>query len=134
MSINKLLIILLVITTFISAGVLSNKDNTPRFIVYDGVFKDLGTIQKEETRDIIYSFYNAGDSLLVIESIKPTCKCTIIDSALSVIPPKEGGKLKFRYEGSKRSGNKVHGVRIRTNEKDISLHKLFFKVRVENPK
>lgn len=97
----------------------------------DSTYLDLGTTKEGTQVDIIYHFKNTGDKNLVIESVSPSCGCTIADKPNEPIAPGNEGTIKAKFDSDHKVGNNTKTIVVTANTKDTRQHTLTFKVVVE---
>jgi hypothetical protein len=68
----------------------------PTIIEFEKAEYDLGTYKAGESVKIVVPFKNAGDADLIIDNVKPSCACTVLE--WTTTPLKPGGKGEIRAE------------------------------------
>jgi hypothetical protein len=62
---------------------------------------DFGKISKDVPVTHKFKFTNAGDDVLVITTVKPSCGCTVTDYSKDPIPAGQEGFVKATYNAAK---------------------------------
>ncbi|MCH5684772.1 DUF1573 domain-containing protein [Niabella sp. W65] len=98
----------------------------------DSTFKDIGVVRGKDSALITYKFKNTGDKPLIIQAIKSSCGCTVVDSLKEpVLPGKESLiKVKF-YAADQAVATHEKHVYVITNTKPHHGTTLSFKVEVK---
>ena len=91
----------------------------------DSTTQNLGKLVKDQSIEISFRFKNAGNKVLLIESVSAQCGCTIPEKPEKPIAPGEEGTIRAKYNGS------GHGViskqiYVRANTNPARDHTLTF--------
>lgn len=76
------------------AAALPKAASAPK-IQFDRLVYDFGKTSQVDTVMGMFKFKNVGDAVLKIESLKPTCGCTIAEVKPDTLKPGESGELAF---------------------------------------
>ena len=79
---------------------------------------DFGEAYQGDLVTHIYGFENAGRSVLRIERVRASCRCTAAVLSKRRIPPWGRGEVKVRFDTEGREGEETHTVRIYSNDPD----------------
>ena len=84
---------------------------------------DFGTIKAGEKVTHQFHFKNTGENPLKIESVKPSCGCTVTEWTRGEILPGETGFVDTEFNSSGKEGlqTKTVNVNLNTVEKNITL-------------
>ena len=64
-------------------------------IEFEQTVYDFGKTSQVATVSGVFKFSNAGDGILKVESLKPSCGCTVAELKPDTLPPGETGELAF---------------------------------------
>jgi len=64
-------------------------------IEFEQTVYDFGKTSQVATVSGVFKFRNAGDGVLKVESLKPSCGCTVAELKPDTLPPGETGELAF---------------------------------------
>lgn len=78
---------------------------------------DFGKIKKDVEVEHVFTFTNAGESPLIISSVKASCGCTVAEYSTEAIAPGEKGFVKAKYNAAK-SGVFTKTVTINSNTEE----------------
>jgi hypothetical protein len=77
--------------------------------------QDYGSITEGQRLALSFHFKNSGDKPLVIESVKPTCGCTIANYPKEPIAPGEEGEITGEFDSNGREGLQHKHMTVRSN-------------------
>ena len=83
--------------TALCAGTLCNSalgEGAP-ILQFEQVVYDFGKTSQVQSVSGVFKYKNAGDTLLKIESAKPSCGCTVAELKPDTLPPGASGELPF---------------------------------------
>src|SRR5258705_2342268 len=66
--------------------------------------KDYGKITEGQKLEVLFRFKNTGNKPLVIESVHPSCGCTVADPPKEPIAPGAEGEIKGSFDSNGKSG------------------------------
>jgi mono/diheme cytochrome c family protein len=75
---------------------------TPKIFVADSN-ADLGTVEQGDSLKHSYIIQNVGNDILRIDSIKPSCGCTVASISTKQVPPFQSAELKVTFNSSGRA-------------------------------
>lgn len=108
-----LLMAILLFTTLgaTAQGVLNtgNGDDPadPTIIAFEKTEYDLGTFKSGDIVKIVVPFKNAGDADLIIDTVKPSCKCTSLIYPETPIKPGGTGEIKAEIDTAEMVGDET---------------------------
>lgn len=87
---------------------------------------DMGAFCMDEpVRKCVFRFTNVGDAKLVINKVRVTCGCTVVDYPKDFIAPGGSGEITVTYDGTgKMPGRFKKSITIEANTKD-TLTRIF---------
>lgn len=91
----------------------------------DSTTLNLGKLKKNQEVEVSYRFKNAGDKVLVVESVSAGCGCTIPEKPEKPIGPGEEGVIKAKFNGS-GNGTISKFITVIANTKPDRSHTLTF--------
>jgi len=91
--------------------------------------KQIGKITEGEKVEITYRFVNTGNQPLVIQSVVPTCGCTVAEKPDQPIAPGKEGLIKAVFDSHGRAGSQHKTLTVYSNT-ETSFHPLTFDVEV----
>jgi hypothetical protein len=77
--------------------------------------RDFGSITEGQRLALSFRFKNTGDKPLVIESVKPTCGCTIADYPKEPVAPGGEGEITGEFDSNGREGMQHKHMTVRLN-------------------
>ena len=77
--------------------------------------RNYGKIREGQKLAISFRFKNAGEHPLIIESVTPTCGCTVADFPRQPIAPGEEGEITGEFDSNGRQGLQHKQLTIRAN-------------------
>jgi hypothetical protein len=92
--------------------------------------KDLGTIIEGQKLEVSFKFRNTGDKPLVIQSVAPSCGCTVADPPKEPIAPGKEGEIKGVFDSNGRIGPNHKTLTVTANTKPSQQRFLTFNVVV----
>jgi len=96
--------------------------------------KDYGKIAEGQKLEVLYRFKNTGDKPLVIESVRPSCGCTVANPPKEPIAPGAEGEIRGSFDSNGKSGMQQKTIYVAANTKGVQSHELKFSVDVEKKK
>jgi len=93
--------------------------------------KDFGKIVEGQKLEVSFRFKNTGDKPLVIESVRPSCGCTVADPPKEPVAPGEEGEIKGSFDSNGKSGEQHKTLFVKANTKGGQEHELVFTVTVQ---
>ncbi|MBO9572037.1 MAG: DUF1573 domain-containing protein [Chitinophagaceae bacterium] len=134
--IRNLLIIFLVATTIYSCGnnegAAANSSVTEKqftSIQWIDSVKNYGNINEGQKLAISFRFKNSGEKPLIIESVKPSCGCTIADYPKEPIAPGAEGEITGEFDSHSREGLQHKELTVMANTSPVE-HNILFEVNV----
>jgi Protein of unknown function (DUF1573) len=92
--------------------------------------KDYGKITEGQKLEVLFRFKNTGNKPLVIESVHPSCGCTVADPPKEPIAPGAEGEIKGSFDSNGKSGQQHKTIAVMANTKGTESHELTFTVEV----
>ena len=89
---------------------------------------DFGKVSMNESVTVEFEFSNPGLMPLIINSVKPSCGCTVADYPKEPIAPGDSGKITVKYKGS-TPGYFSKSITVTTNATE-STTRLYIKGEV----
>ena len=131
MNINRLIIILLFVTTTATAVYAERLPD----IEFEKTTIDLGTFSSDKPKQkAVFKFMNTGRRPLFILSVRTGCGCTDAEYSRQAVLPGKTGEIIVNYDGSNRlSGEFSKQVLVRSNAPKESV-RLVIKGNMEMPK
>jgi hypothetical protein len=116
-----------------SAVLPEEKKDTASFtsIQWIDSVKDYGKIAEGQKLEVLYRFKNTGSKPLVIESVHPSCGCTVADPPKEPIPAGAEGEIKGTFDSNGKSGQQHKTIFVMANTRGIQNHELSFTVDVQ---
>jgi hypothetical protein len=93
--------------------------------------KDYGKIAEGQKLEVLFRFKNTGSKPLVIESVRPSCGCTVADPPKEPIAPGAEGEIKGSFDSNGKSGQQHKSITVMANTKGTESHELIFTVDVQ---
>jgi hypothetical protein len=93
--------------------------------------KDYGKITQGQKLEVLYRFRNTGNKPLIIESVHPSCGCTVADPPKEPIAPGAEGQIKGSFDSNGKSGEQHKTIFVMANTKGTQNHELAFTVDVQ---
>lgn len=93
--------------------------------------KDYGKINQGDKLEVLFRFKNTGDKPLVIESVHPSCGCTVADPPKAPIAPGAEGEIKGSFDSNGKSGLQHKTITVMANTKGVQSHELSFSVDIQ---
>src|SRR5450432_1416833 len=93
--------------------------------------KDYGKITEGQKLEVLYRFKNTGNKPLIIESVHPSCGCTVADPPKEPIAPGAQGEIKGAFDSNGKSGQQHKTIFVMANTKGVQNHELAFTVEVQ---
>jgi hypothetical protein len=86
----------------------------PPAIVFTDTVRNL-TIVHGNIMPITFSFHNAGDSMLIISNVEPSCDCMTASASKKNIAQGENAEINISYDPKDESGSLWREVYVTTN-------------------
>ncbi len=93
--------------------------------------KDFGKVTEGQKVEVLYRFKNIGDKPLIIESVRPSCGCTVADPPKEPIAPGAEGEIKGSFDSNGKNGMQHKTLYVTANTKGSQTHDLIFTVDVQ---
>lgn len=93
--------------------------------------KDYGKIAEGQKLEVSFRFKNTGNKPLVIESVHPSCGCTVADPPKEPIAPGAEGEIKGSFDSNGKSGQQHKSIEVTANTKGSQSHEVNFTVEVQ---
>ncbi len=93
--------------------------------------KDYAKITEGQKLEVVFRFKNTGNKPLVIESVHPSCGCTVADPPKEPIAPGSEGEIKGSFDSNGKSGQQHKTIEVIANTKGTQSHELAFTVEVQ---
>jgi hypothetical protein len=87
---------LLVFFILISTGIYSQKKATP-IMEFETEVINYGKINQQSSGKKTFKFTNVGNAPLIIQKVKGSCGCVVMDFPKKPIMPNETGEIKITY-------------------------------------
>jgi Protein of unknown function (DUF1573) len=115
------------------AGLVSAALDTTKFtsIQWIDSVKEYGKINEGQKLEVLFRFKNTGDKPLIIESVRPSCGCTVADPPKEPIAPGEEGEIKGSFDSNGKNGQQHKTIYVYANTKGRQNHELTFTVDVQ---
>ena len=91
--------------------------------------QNYGKINEGQKLAISFRFRNSGNKPLIIESVQPTCGCTVADYPKEPIAPGAEGEITGSFDSNGREGLQRKHITVRTNT-DPAQQDVTFEVNV----
>jgi len=111
-----------------AAGGATRKTTTIQWI--DSV-RNLGKINEGQKLAVSFRFRNSGTNPLVIESVQPSCGCTVADFPKEPIAPNKEGEIAATFDSEGREGLQHKELTVRANTGGSGEQKIVFEVDVQ---
>ena len=92
--------------------------------------KEYGKITEGQKLEVSFRFKNTGDKPLIIESVRPSCGCTVADPPKEPIAPGAEGEIKGSFNSEGKEGEQHKTLFVTANTKGGQTHDLTFAVTV----
>jgi hypothetical protein len=92
---------------------------------------DLGRLLQGESRDFSFEVKNAGDAVLEISEVRPTCGCTSTGKGQYTIKPGGKATIPFTFNTGNFMGEQHKSMSVRSNDPDRSIVNLKFSATIE---
>ena len=93
--------------------------------------KNYGKITEGQKLEVAYRFKNTGTKPLIIESVHPSCGCTVADPPKEPVAPGAEGEIKGSFDSNGKSGQQHKTIFVMANTKGVQNHELSFTVDVQ---
>lgn len=117
----------------VQAGLVSGPVDSTKFTSIEWLeqTKDYGKITEGQKLEVSFRFKNTGDKPLVIESVRPSCGCTVADPPKEPVAPGAEGEIKGAFDSNGKSGAQHKTIYVNANTKGAQSHELTFTVDVQ---
>src|SRR3982751_4868063 len=88
--------------------------------------KDYNKITEGQKLEVVFRFKNTGNKPLIIESVHPSCGCTVADPPKEPIAPGAEGEIKGSFDSNGKSGQQHKSIEVTANTKGVQSHDLVF--------
>jgi len=85
---------------------------------------DFGEVSSGKIVDIAFEFENAGDDVLLIKNVVPSCGCTTADLAKKEYQPGEKGTIASKFNTSGYNGKVIKTITVTSNDGDAAETRL----------
>lgn len=92
--------------------------------------KDMGQINEGQKLEVTFRFKNTGDKPLIIQSVQPSCGCTVADKPEEPIGPGKEGIIKGVFDSNGKPGVNTKTMTVLANTQGTTAHHLSFTVNV----
>lgn len=123
-----------------AAGPVSSENNTATPATRDSsqftsiewtqTHKNFGRITEGQKVEVAFHFKNTGNKPLIIESVQPSCGCTVAETPKEPIAPGAEGVIKGAFDSNGRVGMQHKSIYVETNTKEKQSHELVFELEV----
>jgi hypothetical protein len=93
--------------------------------------RDFGKITEGQKLEVSFRFKNTGDKPLIIESVRPSCGCTVADPPKEPVAPGAEGEIKGSFDSNGKNGDQHKTLFVIANTKGTQEHELAFTVNVQ---
>jgi len=114
-------------------GAIQEPVDSSRFTTIEWIekTKDYGKITEGQKLEVSFRFKNTGDKPLIIESVHPSCGCTVADPPKEPIAPGSEGEIKGSFDSNGTQGDQHKTLVVTANTKGGQTHDLSFTVSVD---
>ena len=113
-----------------TAGMASQDTTQFTSIQWIDSTKNLGKIYAGQNLQVHFRFKNTGNKPLVIQSVTPSCGCTVADYPKKAIAPGEESEVTGAFDSKGREGLQQKNMTVVANTKGNQNHVLRFEVEV----
>jgi hypothetical protein len=115
------------------AGLVSGPVDSTKFTKIEWLeqTKDYGKITEGQKLEVSFRFKNTGDKPLIIESVRPSCGCTVADPPKEPVAPGAEGEIKGAFDSNGKNGAQHKTIYVSANTKGTQSHELTFTVDVQ---
>jgi hypothetical protein len=116
-----------------AAALPEEKKDTANFTTIQWLdsIKDYGKITEGQKLEVLYRFRNTGNKPLIIESVHPSCGCTVADPPKEPVAPGAEGEIKGSFDSNGKSGQQHKTIFVMANTKGVQNHELAFTVDIQ---
>ena len=115
----------------VKSSIIAQLDtNQYTMIKWKDTLLNFGTVKEGDTVRLRFTFLNAGNKLLFINQVRPSCGCTIVDFPEAPIKPGTDGNIVAIFSTKWHPGIQKKSILVKANTKDKVNHKLIFSGRV----
>ncbi|MEP7280292.1 MAG: DUF1573 domain-containing protein [Bacteroidota bacterium] len=109
------------------------KKDTANFTTIQWIdsIKDYGKITEGQKLEVLYRFKNTGNKPLIIESVRPSCGCTVADPPKEPVAPGAEGEIKGSFDSNGKSGQQHKTIFVMANTRGVQNHELAFTVDIQ---
>lgn len=91
--------------------------------------RNFGNINEGQKLAVSFRFRNTGNKPLIIESVKPTCGCTVAEYPKEPIAPGEEGEITGAFDSNGREGFQRKHITVTSNT-EPAVQDVSFEVNV----
>lgn len=93
--------------------------------------KDMGQITEGQKLEVAFRFKNSGTKPLIIQSVQPSCGCTVAETPKEPIAPGQEGVIKGVFDSNGKPGVNTKTMTVLANTQGTNAHHLSFTVNVQ---
>jgi hypothetical protein len=112
-----------------AAAALTDSANFTTIQWIDSV-KNFGNIMEGQKLEVVFRLKNTGTKPLVIESVKPSCGCTVPQKPEEPVMPGAEASIKAIFDSEGRTGTNHKTLTVTANTSGGQQHTLEFNVEV----
>ncbi len=106
-----------------------NPENMTTIMWIDSV-KEFKNVLEGQKLEVVFRFRNTGAKPLVIESVTPSCGCTVPSKPDEPVLPGNEGEIKAIFDSEGRVGTNHKSIAVVANTEGGTAHNLVFNVQV----
>jgi hypothetical protein len=114
-----------------SAADASTDPSTYTTVQWIDSAKDFGQITEGQKLEVAFRFKNSGNKPLIIQSVQPSCGCTVADYPKEPIAPGKEGVIKGVFDSAGKPGVNTKTMTVLANTQGTTAHHLSFTVNVQ---
>lgn len=88
--------------------------------------KDFGSVKDGEKVDISFRFVNTGEFPLIVQSVAPSCGCTVPEYTEEPVLPGKEGFIKAVFNSANQHATVHKTINVAMNTKPSTLHTIAF--------
>jgi len=96
--------------------------------------KNVASIMEGQKLEVVFRFKNTGNKPLVIQSVTPSCGCTVPQKPEEPVMPGAEASIKAVFDSQGRSGTNHKTLTVMANTVGVQSHVLEFNVEVVGAK
>lgn len=107
---------------------LRDTDDSTKFttIKWLDSIKDFGSVTEGEKVEIMFRFRNTGDKPLVVQTVTPSCGCTVPEYTQEAVLPGKEGYVKAIFNSAHQPPTVLKTITVGTNTRGNRVHNLQF--------